>query len=613
MRFHTGVLRKWSRLVLPAVLLIAVAVLPGCDMTRNYLKIDRSGNNEFQDYRDALAPRNEESADADDAADGDGGIPALQSYIVEPSENMKAMPLVSVSVNQTVPLRDVIYDLAQQAGYDVELDPAISGAIIFTAKERPFDLVIDRIAEMGRLRYTFKDGVLRVEKDRPYNKTYKIDYLSYVRSSSSSIDSSVSVGGGDGESGGGSGGSSFSAEGSSEADFWAELDTNLKQILGTSAGNSLVTGSTPQVTTAEANPAPVQPVVTPTPAGGANVQVQPPAATLQVTPLPSLDSGGEGEGEGGEEPEASYAVNKLAGMITVFATERQHRQVAGYLKDLHRAVTAQVLIEAKVLQVELNDTFSAGIDWTLTDIIKQIPQVNFSGSGGGAFNISYTSGDLNALIGALAAFGTTKALSSPRLTVLNNQAAILNVANNVVYFTLEIETDDDETSGRTTTVTSTQHTVPEGVLINVQPSINLDDRTISMAVRPTVTKIGQFVDDPGVIITASAAGVDPSLLRGVPEVNIQQMDSVIRMNSGQAIVMGGLMQDGTISDQSGVPVLSEMPVFGALFRSQGDEVNKTELVIFLKATILDSPEDTVGDTDRDLYRTFSEDRRPLKL
>jgi type II secretory pathway component GspD/PulD (secretin) len=94
-------------------------------------------------------------------------------------------------------------------------------------------------------------------------------------------------------------------------------------------------------------------------------------------------------------------------------------------------------------------------------------------------------------------------------------------------------------------------------------------------------------------------------------VNVQEMDSVIKMNSGQAIVMGGLMQDRNDSTEVGVPVMSEIPVVGALFKNHGDALRKSELVVFLKATIVSG--DNTDDTDKDIYNTFSGDRHPLKL
>ena len=154
--------------------------------------------------------------------------------------------------------------------------------------------------------------------------------------------------------------------------------------------------------------------------------------------------------------------------------------------------------------------------------------------------------------------------------------------------------------------------MPEGVLINVQPSIDLDNEVVSMAVRPTVTRIVNYVNDPAVSFVVASADLDTDIESPIPVVNVQEFDSVIQMNNGQAIVMGGLIQDRTQSEQTGVPVLDEMPLVGGLFRNQADKITKTELVVFLKATIVEG-NNTVHNTDKDLYRSFSQDRRPDSL
>jgi MSHA biogenesis protein MshL len=129
-----------------------------------------------------------------------------------------------------------------------------------------------------------------------------------------------------------------------------------------------------------------------------------------------------------------------------------------------------------------------------------------------------------------------------------------------------------------------------------------------MSLRPTITRITQRVPDPAVQFL-NVAGVE-SL---IPEVNVQEIDSVIKMRSGQPIVMGGLLQDRSTVVSEGVPGLMEIPMVGGLFRSNNNLIRKTELVILLKATILDGDDGGISNSDKDLYRRFSEDRRPFKL
>lgn len=588
-----------SRLALCACVMISLGTLTGCDMSRNYLKADRSGDMDVQDYRDALAQRLPEAEK--DGANADDGIPAMQPYIASPSGNGKVMPLVSVTVNQDVPLRDVLYELAHQAEYDIELDPRIEGSIIFTARNKPLDVVVDRIAEIAGLRYFFKDDLMRVEMDTPYHEVYKISYLSHTRTNESSIGNDISVVSGEGADTG----SSFSSSSKSDIDFWGELETNLTQLLGGSQGDntSLKTGYDPAAPSGTAPP-PLQSV---TGALDNPSSIEPAAGDEEVDPNT-----------------ARFSINRQAGIVSVFAPQRLHRKIAVYLDDLKRSVTSQVLIEAKVLEVSLNDEFSAGIDWSTFGMSgKNGSPLNFSASESGLVrgileaatgpvtNLSATAsvGDFTAVIDAVSRFGTVHALASPRITVLNNQSAVLNVAQNQVYFEIKI-TNTTQDNVTQTNVDSEIRNVPEGVIINVQPSIDLEDQKISMAVRPTVTRITGFVNDPAVAF--ASAGLAEPIESQIPVVNVQEFDSIIQMNNSQTIVMGGLIQDRTVSEQNGVPVLGEVPLVGALFRNQQDQIEKTELVVLLKATIVEGG-NNIHPTDKDLYRTFSQDRRPFDM
>ena len=608
---------------------VALLMVGGCDITENHLKADREGNMEVQDYRDAMASRVAEDVEdwvEDEPADA---IPEIQPYISSGAMDSEPTPLVSISVNQSVPLRDVLFELAKQADYDLELDPRIRGSIIFTARERPFDQVIERISAIAGLRYNFDDGVLRVELDMPYNKIYKIDYLSYVRNNTSQISNDISVVSGDGTDTG----SNFQSNAESSSDFWGELEANLEQLIG-GPGQLLRTENDPRISVAEQNPD-VQ-AVAPASEDG-SVQVAAPEAVLNVESLPVDDENASSSGSRDDDPnQPTFTLNRQAGIVNVFANDRTHKEVAEYMALLEKAVTSQVLIEAKVLEVTLSDQYATGINWDFIGLSNELGLGFGSDTGSGilssltggttrytlpgvalpdsqAFTASYVGNDIQALIGAISQFGTVRALASPRLTVLNNQSAILNVATNRVFFEIDIDvTTEDGTTN--TDVESEIRNVPEGVLVNVQPSINLDDGTISMALRPTITNIDDTKNDPAVAIAVAECGAAcAGITSEIPELNVQEIDSVIKVNSGQPVVMGGLLQDRVETSNSGVPVLKETPIVGNLFKDHNDTVSKTELVIFLKATILENPGDSIHNTDKDLYRQFSSDRRPLKL
>ncbi len=604
-----------------------VVPLSGCDFAKNQLKPDRSASMEVQDFKDGLAPRLPE---VDENESGyNVSIPELKPYVAQGGAIGKSMPLVSISVNQSVPLRDILFELANQADYDLELDPRISGSIIFTARNRPLDEVVERISDMAGLRHNFDNDVLRVEIDTPYNKSYKIDYLSFIRSNSGSVRNDVAVVAGEGADTG----SSFEATSESEADFWGELETNLTQILEASS-SSLKTSVTPRITAMDQNPD-VRPVA---PQGrGGQVQISPPDAVLRVESLPISGDDVGAQGAAGAAVSATFSLNKMAGIVNVFAPQRQQKEIEKYLTLLRRSATAQVLIEAKILEVSLSDQYATGINWREINPTGDLTTLNFLSNTGGAFldalnansttaiagassfGVGYAGSNIEAFIEALSTFGTVRALASPRMTVLNNQSAVLNVATNVVFFEVEVKSDSTPVAGAgatvNTKVTSEIRNVPVGVLVNVMPSIDLERQTISLAVRPTVTSIDAQVEDPGVAFViaqcgAPCANLAPSL---IPQLDVQEIDTVIKVSSGQAVVMGGLLNDRSETSEDGVPILSEIPMFGSLFKNHSDTVTKTELVIFLKATILNSPSGSVHSADKDLYRRFSSDRRPFKL
>lgn len=667
--------------VVSAIALTLMLPVSACDLAENHLKIDRSSNAELQDYRDALSPRETVFSNGDQKGVSEG-VPELQAYVSDDTASMKAMPLVSISVNQTIPLREALFELAKQANYDVQLDPRITGSIIFTARNKPFDMVIDRICEIAGLRYKMEDGdTLRIELDTPYSKNYKLDYISFIRSNKNNIKTKVGISG-SGDASSAETGSNFEITSTAEGNFWSELDTNIKQILESNAtGSYLKTDADPEISLTTANPnlPPAPPIdeaalsdggasmVSPqsgsessfisspvslpsaAPAAAAAPVAEPPLAqtsptppanSTPVVPLPvpagntngvpapapsqspvlrveSLPSSTAGPNSVTFTP--SYSINKQAGIISVFANERLHRQVTDYLQEVRRASTSQVLIEAKVLEVQLKDEFLAGVNWQAVGgdmgrlgIDLNLPTPSMVPTNGNSlFQLAWSGEDnqTGALIEALSRFGTVRALASPRLSVINNQPAVLSVAKNTVYF--ELDVTQTTTAGTPPivdrTVDSEIKTVPEGVMINVLPSIDLDRGQVSMQVRPTITRIDSFKNDPGV--TFLAAGIESP----IPELNVQEIDSVVRMKSGQAMVMGGLLEDRAFSEQNGVPVASEIPLIGGLFRNQNDKVTKTELVIFLKATIINNEDETISNTDKELYRTFGQDRRPFKL
>lgn len=304
--------------------------------------------------------------------------------------------------------------------------------------------------------------------------------------------------------------------------------------------------------------------------------------------------------------------NKVAGMITVYATDRQHSAINKYLADVAKQSSMQVLIEAKVVEVSLSEKFRSGIDWT-QDLIKfnsPDPDPNFTPlvtTSNPALKIF--GGDINIAVDAMSKFGSTNAISSPRIHAMNNQKASLNFAKKLVYFKVEAQqsaqgtTTGSAASTVATTVTSTKQEENEGVQIEITPSINSKTGEISMNISPKITQKTDDVKDP-----ATANTKDFSYQNIVPIITTRELSTSVKIASGNVIVLGGLMSSNATGSEGGIPFLRKIPVLGWLFKSLEKSSEVKETVIFIKATIINSGSKP-DKIDRDLQEKFDVNRR----
>lgn len=535
--------------------------------------------------------------------------------------------LVSITVTDDVPLKDVLLELARLADVDIEVDAGIEGGITFRAKDKPFNEVIARIADLAGLRYTIKDGVLRVERDIPYVKNYSLDFLNLVRTSESNINvatdvlavanSAGSSGGGGGAAGGGGGGggsgggsSGFSTGSAStitakaEGDFWSSLEGGVKAILKYQPQQRMSAGA------------------------GAAATAAPGAAPAAA---PAAGAGGAASGGTDTLPQGTFmVVNRQAGVLSVSASERQQEMIERLINQLRISASAQVLIEAKIVEVQLNKTFQSGIDWELFQgglkVNSKIGPSSVTPSENTVIALSKMPGDvrLDFLVNLLEQFGTTRTLSSPRLHAINNQQAVLTFAQNKTFFQVEIQQEDaqfDQTTGQqtsrpTTNITSTRQSIPLGIIMTLIPSIDLKEGTVTLNVRPTLSRQVSSVDDPGSALLNSQIKQNnsdaPQFVNSVPVVEVRELDSMLKVQSGGVMIIGGLMQQENSNTDNGLPGASGIPWVGNLFKSQTKTSTTKELVIFIRATIV-NPQGNASPADKDIYENFTKDPRPLKF
>jgi len=559
-----------------SLLCLTALVLAGCGSWRGD-KIDPAGNLSRQDYR---ALRERPVAPEYQAKPDDGPpIPDLVTPLAAPAMTGTALPLVSLSVTDAVPLRDVLIELARKARVNLELDPRVKGGVIFSAYDQPLDKVMDRLCDLANLRYTLADNTLRVMPDEPYTKEYQLDYLNLNRRSESEVaiatnvfDSDVGSNGtnrSNSSSGNGDNNSTAKVRSMADADFWGEIEKNIASIL-----------------------------------------------TNQNTPT-SKDK---------PATPATFSVNRQAGLITVYANNAQQRAVNQFITKAQKMARSQVLIEARIVEVELGDQYRSGINWrTLFDkglnmagrfgpTAVGAPFVSAATASDGLFTASYSGSDFSAILNLVREFGATRILSSPRLTVLNNQSAVMKVARNEVYFTTSAQFPTTVTSGGvpvsgTPVFTSMPRTVPVGLVMTVQPVINLDTQEVTLNLRPTISRVVDRVSDPSIGLNAAQNNITAPVDSKIPVLAVREMDSVLRMRSGEVGVMGGLMQDSSVNSDKGVPPFDEMPLVGNIARSRDNNGTVSELVILLRATITDQAQPDGADAN--LYQKYNNDPRPL--
>ena len=268
-----------------------------------------------------------------------------------------------------------------------------------------------------------------------------------------------------------------------------------------------------------------------------------------------------------KSPTGTVVYNQMAGLIFATDFRKNLDTIATYLEMVQNSVNRQVVIEARIIEVKLNDDFQAGINWSA--IVGNLTLTQAIGVPGSGFTMQASDGNYNALIQALNQRGTVNVLSSPTVATLNNQPAIMRVGTQDVFFTTT--TQVDPRTGTIVQTATTPNTINVGVVLDVTPHIS-GDGIITMNIHPTITER-----------TGQATSPDGS---SVPIVDVRESDTVVRVAEGETIVISGLISDRTLEAETRVPVLGSLPLIGNLFRKVTRENRKTDLVILLTPRIL---------------------------
>ncbi|WP_337841485.1 pilus (MSHA type) biogenesis protein MshL [Rheinheimera sp.] len=290
----------------------------------------------------------------------------------------------------------------------------------------------------------------------------------------------------------------------------------------------------------------------------------------------------------------AVVISPQAGLVTVRAMPAEIAAVKAYLGQTEQSLQRQVVLEAKIVEVTLNDDYQQGINWS--EIAGSIGNTdfNFSTSGFGVVSssastasgrtgIDFSGPDFSGVIELLESQGNAQVLSSPRVTAINNQKAVIKVGTDA-YFAVGVNPGYASTGGTSSTVqqaTAEYSAIFSGIALDVTPQISPNNEVI-LHVHPSVSETTELPrsigrDDSGQDIQVDFA-----------QTNVRESDTIIKARNGEIVVIGGLMQSTITDSESKVPVLGSVPVVGKLFSRVSKVERKKELIILIKPTVVSS-------------------------
>jgi general secretion pathway protein D len=550
---------------------------------------------------------------------------AVRAVPLPPAPELREPEIRYSVVVANQPVRDVLLAMARETKENFDIHPGIEGTINLNAIDQTLKQILTRISKQVDVRWETDGQTITVMPDTPYLRTYKVDYVNMSRDVTGTIGVQSQVVAPPSAGGAGAGTSATQNSSLLKVDnvarnrFWETLERNLKDLLR-ETDKLLPEGSSETVVQSrgQGQTSTTQARTTPRGRGTASQ-----SSTTTTTP------GSEQNNQAQEFTEqrltfreaASVIVNAEAGIVTVRATSRQQERVSEFLTQVIGSARRQVLIEATVVEVRLNDRYQTGVDWSALGLNglgysfrQQFITGDLANAANPFFSVQYSNpnasigGAISSTIKLLDQFGNTRVLSSPKIMAVNNQTAVLKVVDNLVYFTVQVQvTPGNANASPIVAYTTTQNVVPVGFVMNVTPQIAEND-VVVLNVRPTVSSKVDDVLDPNPDL--AKVGVQNK----VPVIRSREFESVLRVPSGNTAILGGLMEDSFVGSRGGLPLLSRIPLFGDAVSYRDDTASKRELVIFLRPIVV---RDASLDGDLAEYRRylpkddFFKDARPF--
>jgi MSHA biogenesis protein MshL len=483
----------------------------------------------------------------------------LPKGAIEPVE-----PRFDLVVNGA-PAQDVFMAIVSGTRYSMLVHPDVAGTISANLKNITVPEAMSALRELYGYDYTIEGRRVLVQPLTPQTRIFKVNYLAGTRSGSSDtrvISGSVSSASSGGGAGGGSTQQSLETSKIStslNSDFWGELKVALDAIVG----------------------------------------------------------------EAGK-----VVLSPQSGVVVVKAAPRTMREVERFLKATALAVERQVMLEAKILEVRLNDGFQTGINWSVLqdgqhkfsaganagsfDLVTRAASGTLasvlgsglpaaSGTSAGLFGLAFQTKSFAALINFLETQGSVHVLSSPRIAALNNQKAVLKVGTDDFFVTNVSTTSNTGGAGTTTTPSVTLQPFFSGIALDVTPQIDEKGR-ITLHVRPSVSVVTEKIKN----IDAGEAG---SLTLPLASSAVSETDSIVQVEDGRIVAIGGMMKQSFDGSANRVPGLGSVPLLGYFFGNTNQSASKSELVILIKPTVINSQEDWQADAEATRARLEMLDRQ----
>lgn len=539
-------------------LLLPLALMSGCTVA------PPRGGSVGAEIKQTLTESQQQSQDLPQAT------PAVPSVVAN-----ALTPPLSIDLNQTamkpverrfditvksVPAGAFFMGLVKDTPYNMVVPPKLEGRITLAMKNVTIDEVMNAVRETYGYEYRKTEIGYTVMSPDMQSRIFKIDYLNVQRSGVSQVRVSSGQVTAKQNAANDTVGSSQEPEaisGSevntrSNSDFWADLRAALTAIIGTQDGRKVI-------------------------------------------------------------------INPQSGMLIIRAMPKELRDVASYLKQTQAIIQRQVILEAKIVEVTLNDGYQTGVNWSLIahngdqsvvagqfggGSIFSTGASNLKGQNnaldptdaagirsdmatafGGMFAMSLNLGDFTGFLEFLKTQGNVHVLSSPRVSTVNNQKAVIKVGTDE-FFVTDINTQSTTPSGATSSDQSVDVELTpffSGVALDVIPEIS-DTDEVTLHIHPSVSEVSEKIKDINI-------NKNNNLSLPLAQSTIRESDSIVRARNGQVVVIGGLMQNQTQDDVAAVPMLSDLPLLGELFRHRQQVTRKTELVILLRPMVINSNQD----------------------